>query len=159
MFYFAVEEHGRESCTKQNFLTATVSSATVNIYCRFVCDFSQCSIGLPAQGRSPEEMAQARGCSVPAPAMTMTRLPTPTPHPLSYHPCDGGLSRRHIKCHCVWCGGRGNRRQKHNTTMDTGQCGMHCNNGCKTDVGFSYTFKNLHRSQAGMTHSYSLIKA
>ena len=37
---------------------------------------------LPAQGRPPGKMTQARGCSGPTP--TMTRLPIPTPHPLSY---------------------------------------------------------------------------
>ena len=44
----------------------------------------------------------------------------------------------------MWCGGWSNRRQKHNnTTMDIGQCGMHCNNGCKTDVAIVHLRHNI----------------
>ena len=61
---------------------------------------------LPAQGRTPGKMAQARGCNVPTPTcIHHGQAPIPIPHHLSCHPCrHGGLSRRDIVCHCVLCG-------------------------------------------------------
>ena len=68
-----------------------------------IIPFSQCSLSvLPAQGRLPKKMVQARGSNIPTP--TMTRLPIPSPHalPLSLHPHMVGCQGGDIKCHCVW---------------------------------------------------------
>ena len=68
----------------RNNSTATNSSPTANhLVLRFVRNFSQCSIS--AQGRSPEKMAQARGCNGPTPTITRLSLLTLTLSPLIIH--------------------------------------------------------------------------